>query len=152
MINFKKINVDECRREGFGMKPYLKEMNLTDARMFYRIKYNLVPTIRLNQKSNRRYKAENWLCPDCLSQKTSLTDLSNYYNYDYDDNNICGFFDDQHHVQYSCIANHSMRSKMNFDEPKEVVKFSKRLSLEERSKTMTRFVQDQDKFTIVSFV
>ena len=77
MMNNKKIDVDSCRREGFGMKPYLKEMNLSDARMYYRIKYHLVPTIRLNQKNNKRYKAQKWLCPDCSISK-SLSDYGNY--------------------------------------------------------------------------
>ena len=104
------------------MKPYLKEMNLSDARMYYRIKYHLVPTIRLNQKNNKRYKAQKWLCPDCSISK-SLSDHGNYANYDYDDDNIAGYHDDQQHVKLSCIANQTLRSQTNFDKPKEVVNF-----------------------------
>ena len=89
--------------------------------MFYKIKYSLVPTIRMNQKNNKKYKAEKWLCPDCATESSSI--ISSNDKYDYENGIISGYYDDQNHVQFSCSANESLRQRTNSDDSKSVVDF-----------------------------
>ena len=41
---YKKIDFDRCSNETFERKAYLSSLNVADARLFFRIKYFLVPT------------------------------------------------------------------------------------------------------------
>ena len=49
------------------MSPYLKNLSLHDSRVLFRKNAYMLKTVRLNFKSDKRYKAEGYLCPDCLS-------------------------------------------------------------------------------------
>ena len=45
---------------------HILNLNLKDARVIFRRNASMLQTVRYNFKSNLRYKAENYLCPDCL--------------------------------------------------------------------------------------
>ena len=129
MKRYKKIDYLKCKEEGFSLKPYFKSMNISDSRMFYRVKYFLVPTIRLNYKQDKRYTAEKWLCPDCKSSQkkpSSSKEKNHYQHYPYhhdvvDDDD--DYRDSQYHVQFKCVMNNSLRQAYKFDDDEQVAKF-----------------------------
>ena len=50
----------------FKLKDYFKQLNLMRSRIIFRKNVSLIKTIRGNYKSDKRYKSEGLLCPDCL--------------------------------------------------------------------------------------
>ena len=64
---YKKVDTDRYKKQKFEMRSYLKTQNLEDARILFRKNSYMLKTVRLNFKSDKRYKAEGYLCPDCLS-------------------------------------------------------------------------------------
>ena len=105
--SYKKIDYDTLCNEKFERKAYLSKLNVNDARMYFRIKYFLVPTFRLDFKNNNRYKAEEWLCPDCVARvqrdrQSNLRELKR----------IC---EQDSHDQ--------LRDKTDFSDPKQEVAF-----------------------------
>ena len=64
---YKKIKTEEYENCDLQIKDYLLSLNLSDARILFRYECELVQTIHMNFKSHRRYKEENYLCPDCLT-------------------------------------------------------------------------------------
>ena len=64
---YKKINHDTCSKEKFERKGYLTKLNVADARLYFRIKYFLIPTFRLDYKNIHKYRAENGFVPSVLN-------------------------------------------------------------------------------------
>ena len=50
--------------ENFDMKKYLKEMKLTDARTYFRIRSNTT-NVKMNRKSDPKHAAQLWKCSGC---------------------------------------------------------------------------------------
>ena len=73
MKGYKKINFDKCKEKPHKMQLYFKRLSVQETRMKFRIDSFLVPTIRENFKSNRKYKAEKLLCPDCTPESVMLS-------------------------------------------------------------------------------
>ena len=51
-------------KESFGLKDYLKEMNLSDARTKFRLRSNMTK-VKMNMKSDPKFAAELWTCSGC---------------------------------------------------------------------------------------
>ena len=66
MKGYKKIDYESCVNEEFEMKHYFKTLNITESRLYYKIKYYLVPTVPLNFKNDPKFWAQKYLCQDCL--------------------------------------------------------------------------------------
>ena len=64
---YKKVDTEMYSNKSHEMGSYLKNLNLNDSRVIFRKNCYMLQTVRLNYKSNTRYKAEGYLCPDCLS-------------------------------------------------------------------------------------
>ena len=64
---YKKIDTELYRTKAPEMKSYLKTLNLEDARILFRKNSFMLKTVRYNFKSDKHYKAEGYLCPDCLA-------------------------------------------------------------------------------------
>ena len=65
MDGYKKIDREKCEKEKREIKYYFKTMDVADSRLAFKIENFVVPTIRLNFKSDKKFKAEGWLCPYC---------------------------------------------------------------------------------------
>ena len=63
---YKKVDIGKCTNERFGMKSYLKTMNVSMARMHHRISYFQIPSFRMDYKNKKQYREEKWLCPQCV--------------------------------------------------------------------------------------
>ena len=62
---YKKIDINNCMNEDPDLKMYFKTLNVPDSRMRFKIASFMVPTIRMNFKSNKRFAAESWSCSGC---------------------------------------------------------------------------------------
>ena len=99
---YKKIEFD--RKEDFRVRhSFLREMNVHDARMLFKIRTQMVPTIQMNFPSDRAYTANNWTCSACNSN-----------------------LDTQSHVMV-CKEYSTWKVGLNLDEDIDCVKFFKKV-------------------------
>ena len=56
--------LESMQSESFGLKDYLKELSLEQARVLFRVRTRMVKC-KLNQSSQRANKAKLWRCDDC---------------------------------------------------------------------------------------
>ena len=68
--NYKKLNHDELSAEKFERKKYFSEMNLENARVMFKVKSQVLPTIRKNFP--QKYRKESLLCPSCRDLNISI--------------------------------------------------------------------------------
>ena len=97
-------------------------MSLSDAKFYYRIKHSLVPTVRLCYNSVHKFKAEKWLCPDCLQRFPPELPPSAPAGQQ-QEHQLVGQPDSLDHIRYSCPINESLRENTDFDEPVDEVRF-----------------------------
>ena len=64
MRNFSKLKDGPMLNEKFCRKEYLMKMNLTDARMNFRLR-SKTTNVKLNQKSSKSHAAKLWKCGEC---------------------------------------------------------------------------------------
>ena len=64
---YKKVNTDNYKNNQVKLNPSYKTLNLEDSRVLFRKNSHLLHTVRHNFKGNKKYKAEDYLCPDCLA-------------------------------------------------------------------------------------
>ena len=103
MKKYKKIDNNEYAKKEFKMSEYFSTLKISDCRMRLRAKLGMIHTIRDNFRNNKKYKQENYQCPDCLAL------------------GIPGQIDDQDHVlTSSCIANSDLRSCLNLDQDQDI--------------------------------
>ena len=69
MKGYKKIDYHKCAEEKFEMKHYFKTLNIQEARLCYKIKHFLVLMVSLNFKNDAKFRAQNYLCQDCLTEE-----------------------------------------------------------------------------------
>ena len=113
---YKKISFEECSNEKFEMKSYFKTMTIDRSRLFFKVQVSMTPTIRLSYKSNKKFRAEKWVCTDCMSdnpsvnqsvseeEKVTVTISSRTYT---------GFPDSNQHQMLHCRANEDLRKGKN---------------------------------------
>ena len=109
MQKFKKIDYKCYENKKFEMSQYFKTLKIEDSRVMLRYRLKMIQTIRSNFKSNKKYKSDNYRCPDCTSlgipQKTDTQEhvltsdcqanMDLKINRDFSkDEDICGFFKD----------------------------------------------------------
>ena len=88
---------------------------MTDARLYFRIKYFLVPTFRLDFKNVPKYRAEKWQCPDCVVRTGKLPAPG--------DLEVLCEQDSHDHARYMCPSNNKLRENIDFSDPKQEVSF-----------------------------
>ena len=64
--NLKKVKLENYEHCEFRIQEYFETLDLQSARTIFRRNSYMLKTIRSNYKSDRKYKAEGYLCPDCL--------------------------------------------------------------------------------------
>ena len=115
MRGLKKIDYNECSNEKFEMKQYFKTLNVSECRLRFKIKYFLTPTVSWNFKNDKVFKAQNYLCQDCLSD-----DVMN-------DSRPRGSINSQEHLMYECPANLDLKRGKSLDKTEDLVSFFKDL-------------------------
>ena len=122
--NYKKIDYNRCCNERFERRSYLTKLNVADARLYFRIKYFLVPTFRLDYKNVHRYKAERWLCPECVV--TTQRDRPSLMG-DFREIELFCEQDSHDHARYNCPSNIQLRENTDFSDPKQEVVFFRKI-------------------------
>ena len=65
--SYKKIDTDKYCTNPLKLNSSYKTLNLKDSRVLFRKNSYLLQTVRLNFKGNKKFKSEDYLCPDCLA-------------------------------------------------------------------------------------
>ena len=66
---YKKNYHIEFESDRFELKPYLSNLNVTDARLKFKIVSHMVPTIKMNFQSDPGYTKKFWACDNYLCSK-----------------------------------------------------------------------------------
>ena len=115
------------------MRDYFTYMNVTDSRLAYKIETFSVNTIKLNFKSEKKFKSDGWICEDCKDTGSEVGEegggggggggaiqLSRipYSEAKVTVGNIRqpgGYLDSQEHVLFHCEKNISLRIGKQLD-------------------------------------
>ena len=62
---YKKLDYNELKLEHCDIKKYMSSLNLFDARLRFKIRSNMTPTIQMNFKNDANFKANLWSCTGC---------------------------------------------------------------------------------------
>ena len=65
MKNYKKLDYRELEKEEFKTKPYLKKLNLADARLKFALRTHMTRMVQANYKGDPKYKSNDWKCKEC---------------------------------------------------------------------------------------
>ena len=60
-----KLDSKVLSDESFGLKEYFKTLNLVDARLRFRIRSSMVPTVKMNFPNDPSFKGDLWTCQHC---------------------------------------------------------------------------------------
>ena len=60
---YKKVDIEQMKNDSFYMKPYMKDMNVHDAR--FKLNAFMTPTVKMNLQSDSEFTRELWTCPGC---------------------------------------------------------------------------------------
>ena len=63
--NYKKIDYKVMMEEKFEVKPYMKNLHLSEARDKFRLRSFMTRTVKTNFSSDKKYMAELWSCWHC---------------------------------------------------------------------------------------
>ena len=70
-ICLKKIGY--TREDKFRRQSYLSEMNVLDARLMFKIRTNMVPTVQMNFMSDAGFEENLWTCSGCSHLSSSVS-------------------------------------------------------------------------------
>ena len=62
---YKKVDIQTMKDDSFNLKPYMKELNVFDARMKFKLNSFMTPTVKMNFQSDSEFARELWTCPGC---------------------------------------------------------------------------------------
>ena len=105
---YKKLNYEELRNESFERKSYFSDLDLENARMIFRVRSNLVQTVRRN--FSRKYRTSSLKCQSCFCPDASP-------------NNQTLPEDTQSHLISHCSAFDDLRVKHDLDTDKGLGEF-----------------------------
>ena len=66
---YKKVNYEEKVLEEFGLKEYLRKMNLHKARMKFSLETEMTRTFKFNYMNDKENERLNWACDYCKKKK-----------------------------------------------------------------------------------
>ena len=62
---YKKVSIETLSADDFIRKSYLSEMNVSDARIRFKVSSHMLQTVKMNFQSDPEYKGDLWSCDDC---------------------------------------------------------------------------------------
>ena len=60
------------------MKDYFKELNVNDSRVRFKIASEMLPSIKMNFQSDKKFTADCWTCDGCRDGFTDNRDSQNH--------------------------------------------------------------------------
>ena len=105
---YKKLEISELKREHCQMKNYMVSLHLQSARLRFKIRAKMTPTIQMNFKNDPKFKANMWTCLGCDSRSEDGTNL--------------GCPDTQAHVLL-CRGYSDLRDGKNLENDRDLVEY-----------------------------
>ena len=65
LVGYKKLKGKPITREQYGMKPYMENLSVFEARTIFKHKTSMTRYVKLNYKGVKKYKAVGWKCEEC---------------------------------------------------------------------------------------
>ena len=104
----KKISYEEYVGQKHERKAYLSSLNISDARMKFKLNSRMTPTIQMNFPSDPEFTRQLWTCSGCIDGV--------------DGDRVDGSRDTQEHV-IICPGYAGLRENKNFDDDKDLVRY-----------------------------
>ena len=121
---YKKLDYFYLCEEDFEVKPYFKMLNLQQSRLFFKIRCQNTPTIKYNFKNDPKFRAEGWICSDCMMDFCAAKFTSGMISSKVGNKHKMGYLDTQDHVMFQCDANVDLRKNKDLlNNPVECVQF-----------------------------
>ena len=109
MKGYKKISYHEYAKQPFQLQAYMKTLNIAQARLRFKLKTSMTPTVRMNFPSEVEFSDQLWTCTGC----SDVPDRSG---------GVIGRRDTQTHIMV-CPGYDDLRQDMNLDEDRDLVKY-----------------------------
>ena len=103
---YKKVNFNDLSCNDFKLKQYFKSLNIADSKLRFKIESQMVPSVKVNFQSDKKYAKELWACDSCLLPGE------------------IGFRDTQQHIKV-CRAFESLREGRDLTKDAELVAYFK---------------------------
>ena len=65
MKQYKKLNALELNNETSKVKQYIKDLDLRGARLRFKLRAKMTPTVKANFNNNKAFIKEKWTCEGC---------------------------------------------------------------------------------------
>ena len=101
---YRKLNASDFDSENLATKDYLRTLNMADARLKFKLRACMTPTVKMNFKSDAKFAAQLWKCEGCAK-------LSQY-----------GYMDSQLHI-LRCEGYADLRHEKDFDNDQHLVEY-----------------------------
>ena len=106
--SYKKINFEHLTEEKFERQPYISKLNISEARLRFKLKAKMTPTIQMNFPSDSEFAANMWTCTGCIDNTMG--------------DKVVGSRDTQQHVMV-CPGYAEYRENINFDDDRQLVRY-----------------------------
>ena len=101
------------QKEKFETKNYFKTMNILQRRLYFKVLNFITPTIRANFKSDKKFRAEKFICIDCREEEQGRSDQASKepgeVTVEISTSRYRGYPDTQIHQTMFCRANSDLR-------------------------------------------
>ena len=108
MKTYKKLDSLDITNESCKVKNYMQNLDLRGARLRFKLRSKMLPTVKANFKSKKEFIQKNWTCEGCVTQSQSGEAL--------------GSLDTQEHIQI-CEAYEDLREGKNLDNDKDLTSY-----------------------------
>ena len=106
---YKKISYVDHMDQELQLQPYLVSLNISDARLRFKLKTGMTPTVRMNFPSDPEFSRQLWTCPGCSEGKP-------------DQDIVVGYRDTQTHI-LSCEGYEDLRENKDLACDKDLVTY-----------------------------
>ena len=107
---YKKISLQEHVNEKFQVQPYMKNMNISQARMRFKLKTGMTPTVQMNFPSSEEFANQLWTCVSCSTTGAGI------------DSQVEGRRDTQAHIMV-CPGYSEYRQNLDLENDKDLVTY-----------------------------
>ena len=72
MMSLEKLKDSELMKEEFGVKPYVKNLTVPEARNIFKMRSSMMMNVKMNYMSDAKNVASMWLCNSCRTSIDSM--------------------------------------------------------------------------------
>jgi hypothetical protein len=105
---YKKISYQEHAMDKHQVQPYLKNMNIAQARMKFKLKTEMTPTVQMNFPSSAEFATQLWTCSGCSTSRP--------------DGQVVGRRDTQSHIMI-CPGYSNIRQDLDLENDRDLVDY-----------------------------